>query len=179
MSISMKSTKHFGFEPTPAAMKGPKGDTDFLRSNYKYMAVGSIFRTPRAKFSHAQVHAGAKRAGAIVEIVEEGPWLRVKMIGKIPPARLTRKSPDPPNVYFGAGKEYPLVDERPTAPEPGTYIQTARQAREKNKKRKKIKKKAAPPVPLGGYVKNWRSLQKTATTPTPTPAPTSDIDIFS
>jgi hypothetical protein len=141
-------------------------------------AIGGVFRTPSARFSPAQIHAGAKRAGFIVEITNEGPWAKVKVIGKIPPARLTRRSPEPPNVYFGAGKDYSTVDDRP-ALERGTYLPMPKQKQtpEKNKKRKKIKKikkKVAPPMPLGGYVKNWRSLQKTAK-----PNTTPDIDIFS
>lgn len=66
------------------ATKGPKGDTQFLRQNYTLMGVGGIFRTPKARFSHKQIHAGATKAGFIVDIQEEGPWLRVKITGKAP-----------------------------------------------------------------------------------------------
>ena len=38
-------------------LKGPKGDTAFLRSNHKLMAVGGVFRTPKAQFSPEKVHA--------------------------------------------------------------------------------------------------------------------------
>lgn len=64
--------------------KGPKGDTAFLKDNYKMMSIGGIFRTPKARFSHKQIHAGATKAGFIVDIQEEGPWLRVKITGKSP-----------------------------------------------------------------------------------------------
>jgi hypothetical protein len=84
-------------------LKGPKGDTAFLKSNYKLMAVGGVFRTPKARFTHAQVHAGAKDAGWVVGIREEGPWLRVQVIGKAPHPTQVNKGL---SVYLGAGKSY-------------------------------------------------------------------------
>jgi hypothetical protein len=64
------------------ATKGPKGDTAFLRGNYKIMGVGGIFRTPKARFSARLIQAGAKKAGFVVRITEEGPWWRVAIVGK-------------------------------------------------------------------------------------------------
>ena len=52
-------------------MKGPKGDTAFLRDNYKFLGIGGVFRTVKARFSPAMIHAGAKRAGFIVELKDE------------------------------------------------------------------------------------------------------------
>lgn len=83
--------------------KGPKGDTAFLQSNYKLMGVGGVFRTPKARFTRDQVHAGAKDAGWVVDIREEGPWLRVQVIGKAPRPAQAEKGPA---VYLGAGKTY-------------------------------------------------------------------------
>ena len=75
--------------PGPAAWddethptKGQKGDTAFLRDNYKFCTVGSIFRTPKARFTHDQIHAGAAKAGWVVRIDEDGPWLKVVVTGK-------------------------------------------------------------------------------------------------
>ena len=62
--------------------KGSKGDTAFLRDNYKFSTVGSVFRTPKARFPPATIHAEAAKAGWIVQITDEDPWLRVKVLGK-------------------------------------------------------------------------------------------------
>ena len=70
-------------------LRGPKGDTAFLRSNYKFMAVGGVFRTPKAKFPPAAIHAEAAKAGWCVEVTEDGPWLKVKVVGKVPAERKT------------------------------------------------------------------------------------------
>ena len=90
--------------------KGPRGDTAFLKENYKYMTIGSIFRTPSARFSQAQIHAGAKKAGFIVEITTEGPWAKVKAIGKIGPKPPTRNWP---KITIEASQPKPA----PTKPE--------------------------------------------------------------
>jgi hypothetical protein len=105
--MTMVNNAHFGFGKELHPTKGPKGDTAFLTENYKYLGIGGIFRTPKARFSPKQIHAGAKKAGAIVEIKEEGPWLRVKMTGKIPPPP---RKPAKPDFYFGAGQVYPKVE---------------------------------------------------------------------
>ena len=63
-------------------LRGPKEDTAFLRSNYKLMEAGGVFRTPKAKFPPATIHAEAAKAGWIVQITDEDPWLRVKVLGK-------------------------------------------------------------------------------------------------
>ena len=63
--------------------RGPKGDTTFLRSNYKFMAVGGVFRTVKAQFPPATIHAEAEKAGWRVEVTEDGPWLRVKVLGRV------------------------------------------------------------------------------------------------
>ena len=64
-------------------LKGPKGDTAFLRSNHKLMAVGGVFRTPKAQFSPEKVHAEAEKAGWIVQIEDEAPWLKITVAGKV------------------------------------------------------------------------------------------------
>ena len=62
--------------------KGSKGDKAFLRDNYKFSTVGSVFRTPKARFTHGQIHAGAEKAGWVVRIDEDGPWLKVVVTEK-------------------------------------------------------------------------------------------------
>jgi hypothetical protein len=99
-------SRHWDFEDEVDPIKGPKGDTAFLRDNYKLMTTGSIFRTPAARFTHAQIHAGAKKAGFVVEINQEGPWLRVKVVGKLPKEPVAAKKQ---TEYFGAGKVYPDI----------------------------------------------------------------------
>ena len=64
-------------------LRGPKGDVIFLRSNYKMMETGGVFRTVKAKFPPATIHAEAEKAGWRVEITEDGPWLKVKVVGKV------------------------------------------------------------------------------------------------
>ena len=64
-------------------LRGPKGDTAFLRSNYKFMAPGGVFRTVKAKFPPATIHAEALKAGWRVEVTDEDPWLRVRVVGKV------------------------------------------------------------------------------------------------
>lgn len=70
------------FEDETDPHKGPKGDTAFLKDNYRMMSVGSSFRTVKARFSLKQIQAGAKRAGFVVRIDDESPWLKVTIIGK-------------------------------------------------------------------------------------------------
>lgn len=62
-------------------IKGPKGDTAFLRGNYKISTIGSVFRTPKAKFSPTTIHAEAEKAGWDVRVDEDGPWLKVVITG--------------------------------------------------------------------------------------------------
>jgi hypothetical protein len=63
-------------------LRGPKGDTQFFKENFKYSAVGSIFRTVKARFTPEKIHAEAKKAGWTVRIDDETPWLRVEVVGK-------------------------------------------------------------------------------------------------
>lgn len=86
-------------------LKGPKGDTAFLKSNYQTMSVGSFFRTVKSQFSPKQIKAGAKQAGFEVSIRAEGPWLRVQVTKRLPPVTVAKKS----GLYAGAGKAYPRV----------------------------------------------------------------------
>lgn len=71
-------------------LKGPKGDTAFLRSNYKFMTVGGVFRTVKAKFLPTTIHAEAEKAGWRVKVTDEDPWLKVTVVGKA-----LRRNPDP------------------------------------------------------------------------------------
>jgi hypothetical protein len=75
-------------------LKGPKGDTAFLRLNYKFMAPGGVFRTPKAKFPPATIHAEAEKAGWRVKVTDEDPWLKVTVVGKALRKAL-RRNPDP------------------------------------------------------------------------------------
>ena len=84
-------------------LKGPKGDTAFLRSNYKFMAPGGSFRTVKAWFSPAQIQAEASKAGWAVDVREEGLWLRVTVTKRLPMEKVTKN----PGLYAGAGKAYP------------------------------------------------------------------------
>jgi hypothetical protein len=89
--------RHWAFEDETDPIKGKKGDTDFLKENYKFSAIGSIFRTPKARFTPKQIRAGATKAGFNVQITEEGPWNKVLVIGKLSgvgkaPAVVVRKS---------------------------------------------------------------------------------------
>jgi|ERR1019366_2775758 hypothetical protein len=99
----MKQTRHWHFEDETDPLKGPKGNTAFLKDNYKLMGIGGIFRTPKARFSHTQIHAGATEAGFTVRIDEEGPWLKVTVIGKL---SLKTPTPKKQEFYTGAGKVY-------------------------------------------------------------------------
>lgn len=62
--------------------RGPKGDTAFLKDNYRTMGLGSFFHTPKTRFTPEQIHAGAKKAGFVVLIEEKSPWLKVTAVGK-------------------------------------------------------------------------------------------------
>ena len=93
------------FEKAVDPLKGLKGDTAFLKSNYQTMSVGSFFRTVKAQFSPAQIKAGAKQAGFEVRIDDESPWLRVTVTKRLPSVPATKKS----GIYAGAGKAYPKV----------------------------------------------------------------------
>lgn len=65
-------------------LRGTKGNTYFLKSNYKLMAVGSSFRTVKARFSPKLIHAEAAKAGVQVRIDDETPWLKVTVVRKAP-----------------------------------------------------------------------------------------------
>ena len=92
-------------------LKGPKGDTAFLKDNYKTMSINSSFRTPKARFTPRQIHAGATKARFIVRIDDETPWLKVTVTGKIPiKSRQPPKTPKTPDFYLGASKVYPEAE---------------------------------------------------------------------
>ena len=119
-TIQMGTNRHWSFEGTTDALRGPKGDTAFLKDNYRLMgAIGGIFRTPKARFSRKQIHAGATKAGFIVRVDEDGLWNKVTVIGKIPPAP---RKPEKPMVYLGAGKNYPPLPQ----PLPPIHIATSK-----------------------------------------------------
>ncbi len=86
--------------------KGPKGDTAFLKENYRLLGPGGVFRTPKARFTPRQIRLGAEKAGFTVKIEDQFPWLRVTITGRIrsnanksptkvttskPPARAAKK----------------------------------------------------------------------------------------
>jgi hypothetical protein len=54
------------------------------------MAVGGVFRTVKAKFLPATIHAEAEKAGWRVKVTNEDPWLKVTVVGKA-----LRRNPDP------------------------------------------------------------------------------------
>jgi hypothetical protein len=94
-------------ETTLHPTKGPKGDTAFLYENYKFSTIGSIFRTPKARFTESQIRDGATKAGWAVRVDVEGLWHKVTVTGKLP-----RQVPAKPkqDFYLGAGKKYPPVE---------------------------------------------------------------------
>ena len=96
-------------------LKGSKEDTAFLCENYKLMAVGSVFRTPKARFSPEKIHAEAGKAGFLVHIKDESPWLKVTTVGKIwkdrPLVKKQEAACPGSAAYQGAGKVYPEVKE--------------------------------------------------------------------
>ena len=75
-------------------LKGPNPPTAFLKSNFKILSTGGVFRTVKAKFPPAMIQAEAKKAGRIVRIDEEGPWLKVTIIGRVP----ATQHPRPPKI---------------------------------------------------------------------------------
>jgi|SRR5579863_2590221 len=99
--------------------KGPKGDTAFLKDNYKLMGIGCSFRTVKARFSPGQIQDAARKAGYEIEIIDETPWLKVKIVGKARPQSRSKPKSKPsdsedlkdPGFYTGAGKQYPKTDE--------------------------------------------------------------------
>ena len=64
-------------------VQAPQRPTEFFQANFKLSAVGSVFRTVKAQFSPKVIHAEAAKAGWVVDIQEEGPWLKVKVLGKV------------------------------------------------------------------------------------------------
>jgi hypothetical protein len=79
-----EQSKGWQFEGETDPHKGPKGDTAFLKDNYKTMAIGGSFRTVKARFSVRQIHAGARKAGFVVQIDDESPWLKITVISRLP-----------------------------------------------------------------------------------------------
>jgi hypothetical protein len=94
-------------------IRGSNRPTEFFKSNFKLMGVGGIFRTPKAKFSPKTIHAEAKKAGFRVQTIEEGPWLKVTVTGKLPPKPLP--APKKQDSYIGAGKVYPSTNNTTTS----------------------------------------------------------------
>ena len=74
--------------------KGSNKPTAFLKSNFKILSTGGVFRTVKAKFPPATIQAEAKKAGRIVRIDEEGPWLKVTIVGRVP----ATQHPRPPKI---------------------------------------------------------------------------------
>lgn len=75
-------------------LKGPNPPTAFLKSNFKILSTGGVFRTVKAKFPPATIQAEAKKAGRIVRIDEEGPWLKVTIVGRVS----ATQPPRPPRI---------------------------------------------------------------------------------
>ncbi|HUD74466.1 MAG TPA: hypothetical protein VMQ76_05285 [Terracidiphilus sp.] len=103
------------------------------------MGKGGSFRTVKAKFPPATIQASAKRAGVYIRIDEEGPWLKVTVLGNVPPQPEVEKKP---HTYQGAGKVYP---------------------REKPVIQSSTTRRKAPKLDIslhGGGFKNWRQFQK-------------------
>jgi hypothetical protein len=100
--------------------KGPNHPAEFLKENFKLSATGSVFRTVKAKFPPKVIHAEAKKARVTVFIKDEDPWLKVTVIGKLPP--LPPKPSRKTDFYTGAsvGKQYSPVTQKPApvAPKP-------------------------------------------------------------
>lgn len=138
-------------------LKGPNQPTDFLKVNFSLMAVGGSFRTVKAKFPPKTIHAAAAKAGWIVQIDDLAPWVKVTIVGKLPPKTA---APAKPAFYKGAGKVYPASETKPAT------RRTSGGARATS----------ANPVPRSqpGF-KGWRRFQKKA----PSSAPPSKPDIFS
>ena len=88
--MELIQNKDWCFEGETDPLKGPKGDTAFLKDNYRLLGPGGVFRTPKARFSPAQIHAGARKAGFIVQITEEGPWNKVTVLRRLSPAPKTK-----------------------------------------------------------------------------------------
>jgi hypothetical protein len=88
-----------GVHPT----RGPNNPAEFFKSNFTRSAPGVSFKTVKAKFSPKTIHAEAKKAGVVVRIEDQSPWLKVTILKKLPPAPPKSKNKD---LYFGAGKEY-------------------------------------------------------------------------
>ena len=85
-------TREWDADDRVHATKGPKGDTAFLKDNYKTMSVGNSFRTVKARFSPRQIHASAEKAGFVVRIDDLDPWLRVTIVRKMHPVELESTS---------------------------------------------------------------------------------------
>ena len=77
----MPRDRHWESDVSPT--KGSNKSTAFLKSNFKILSTGGVFRTVKAKFPPATIQAEAKKAGRIVRIDEEGPWLKVTIVGRM------------------------------------------------------------------------------------------------
>jgi hypothetical protein len=84
--------------------KGSRRPTEFLVSNFRLSAIGSVFRTVKAKFPPETIHAEARKAGVRIQIEDESPWLKVTVVGKLPAEPI--KPPKKPDFYTGAGQVY-------------------------------------------------------------------------
>lgn len=64
-------------------LEGPKGDTAFLRTNYKMMGIGSSFKTVKSRFSADLIKKEALKVGFVVDVKDETPWWKVTVVGKL------------------------------------------------------------------------------------------------
>jgi len=85
-------------------IKGGNRPADFLKANFKILGPGGVFRTVKAKFSPKTIQAAAEKAGRIIRIDDQDPWLKVTIVGIAIPQSRASKAPD---HYQGAGKVYP------------------------------------------------------------------------
>ena len=65
-------------------MKGSNRPTAFLKSNFKLMGPGGVFRTVKSQFPQQLIRAEAARAGWAIRVEDEGKWLKVTVVGKAP-----------------------------------------------------------------------------------------------
>ena len=86
----MPHKSDFEFDDAIDPLKGPNRPAEFLKSNFKLSAPGSVFRTVKAKFSSKTIHAEAKKAGVCVQIEDQDPWLKVTVVGKLSAQLLTK-----------------------------------------------------------------------------------------
>jgi hypothetical protein len=63
-------------------LKGGNPPGEFLKSNFKLLGPGGVFRTVKAKFPPKVIEAAAKKAGVSIQIQDLDPWLKVTIVGK-------------------------------------------------------------------------------------------------